>query len=216
MDIKVKIGYGGVLGAYKPKSGRNKIFDYLWTYHVDNIDASATSAYFLFQGISNLSKRGELTSGDLMINLWGKIDSYYLKLAESLEIQHYVKIEGFCSKEESYKRLQQCDLAFLPLESSFNGQKPLFIPGKLYEYLKFGKPILAMTEESDCKNILVSSGLGLCVAPKEIEGIERIIKELVADKSRVLKKYLPNKDYITNFAFENKTKELAKVFDDLI
>ena len=75
MDIKVKIGYGGVLGAYKPKSGRNKIFDYLWTYQVDNIDASTRSAYFLFQAISNLSKRGELTSGDLMINLWGKIDS---------------------------------------------------------------------------------------------------------------------------------------------
>lgn len=216
MDIKLIIGYGGVLGQYLPKQESGKLKEWFWTYRVDNIDQSTRTAYFLFKAIALLKNDRKIKKGDLLVRLWGKIDSSNVELVKELGIKDFVEIEGYKSKNESYDRLSKCDILFLPLESSCKDQKPLFIPGKLFEYLKLAKPILALTEESDCKEIIEKSDIGICIEPKDIDKIATELLDLISNKNDRIGKIIPNKEYIAKFAFKEKAKELARVFDELL
>ena len=120
---------------------------------------------------------------------------------------------GYLPKQESLNKLQQADLLFLPLErASIKGNKTLFIPGKLFEYLNSRKPILALCEDSDCKDILLKSGLGICIEPDNFEEIASFLNFIIHDSSSI-KNIQANEDYIETFSFANKTKELAKVLN---
>jgi glycosyltransferase involved in cell wall biosynthesis len=49
------------------------------------------------------------------------------------------------------------------------------VPGKLYEYLATGRPIVAVAEEGETAEIVRRSGLGVSVRPEDTEGIVRAL-----------------------------------------
>lgn len=53
------------------------------------------------------------------------------------------------------------------------------IPGKLYEYLAIGKPILALCEEGDSADLVRSSGIGVAVTSNETSAIEAGIERIL-------------------------------------
>jgi glycosyltransferase involved in cell wall biosynthesis len=53
------------------------------------------------------------------------------------------------------------------------------IPGKLFEYLAAGRPILAIAEDGEVSELVRSSGCGLAVLPDDQAAIVRAIEELV-------------------------------------
>ena len=86
--------------------------------------------------------------------------------------------------EESIRRIEQCDFALIPLESEKEGQKPIHIPGKIYEFLKLEKRMLLLAEESDCREIAEKSGLAVFARPKDSENIADILKGLIENPSK--------------------------------
>jgi glycosyltransferase involved in cell wall biosynthesis len=54
------------------------------------------------------------------------------------------------------------------------------VPGKLYEYLAVGRPILALCEPGETSDLVRESGLGLAVAPADEAAIEAALLQLVA------------------------------------
>jgi len=60
------------------------------------------------------------------------------------------------------------------------------IPGKLYEYLAVGRPILALSEEGETSDLVRQSGLGIAVAPDDEAAIERALCDLVSNRYRAL------------------------------
>lgn len=215
----INIAYSGSLDAFLPqtKSGvLARLKQWFWTYKHDTVDASTRSAYYLIQAVGILKTKYAIGPDQLNIDLWGKIHPANLKQAKQAGVADYFKIEDYLSKEISLARLAKADILFLPLEkSNTKGTHTLFIPGKLFEYLNTGKPILALCEDSDCKTILEASGLGICVAPDEPEQIAETLYQLITNEG-FINHYSPNANYISQFSFENKTAELARVFDRLI
>lgn len=53
------------------------------------------------------------------------------------------------------------------------------IPGKLFEYLAAGRPILALAEEGETSELVRASGRGVAVLPADQAGIERAIQAMV-------------------------------------
>ena len=61
------------------------------------------------------------------------------------------------------------------------------IPGKLYEYLAAGRPILALAEpDGDTAALVNRSGAGMAVSPEDATGIRRALDQLIAGGSRRL------------------------------
>jgi hypothetical protein len=53
------------------------------------------------------------------------------------------------------------------------------IPGKTYEYLRAGRPILALTPEGALANLLRRVGGGLVVSPSDTAGVLAAVRESV-------------------------------------
>lgn len=56
------------------------------------------------------------------------------------------------------------------------------VPGKLYEYLAVGRPILALSEEGETSDLVRESGIGIAVAPQDEAAIEAALRHLVASQ----------------------------------
>ena len=221
MGIKNQLilAYSGSLNAYTPENKLkwlNRIKGFFWTYHHDTVDDSTRSGYYLIKAVRILKEKYQIQSDELNIQLWGSIDPVNQKQVLSEGVQEYFEFGSYMDKQNSLKKLEAASILFLPLEkSNRKGFKTLFIPGKLFEYIKTGKPILALAEASDCRTILERSGLGICVQPDDPEKIAQVLENIIR-KREILEAYKPQSDYISTFTFENKTAELAAVFNQLI
>lgn len=54
------------------------------------------------------------------------------------------------------------------------------VPGKLYEYLAIGRPILSLSEEGETSDLVRASGLGVAVAPHDEPAIVEALTRLVS------------------------------------
>jgi len=215
------IGYAGNLQGWDPRANeKNKILrvvtDWIWSYQPRNIDASSRSGYYLFRGLQAFSSKYPSLTNSIRIKLWGRIRRLNREQVSEYELTSLVEIGGYLDRPESYQKLLSCDILFLPLESSGTDQKPLFIPGKLFEYLRAGKPILAIAEESDCVEILQESGLGIICSPFDSNNIADTLAYLVSKKQELPDLYPPNNDVIDRFSFEHIVRRFAEIFDDVL
>jgi glycosyltransferase involved in cell wall biosynthesis len=60
------------------------------------------------------------------------------------------------------------------------------IPGKLYEYLALGKPVLALCEEGDTAELVRASGAGIAVISPDVRAVEAGLVELLRVRERPL------------------------------
>jgi len=218
-DRKLKIGYAGSLAAFDPgKPGKKRSFfkDWFWTYQVDNVDFSTRSGYYLFKALSEGIKSNTISPGSIEIDLWGSIHEDNGAQVKSMGLNDCVNISGYQSKEQSVKRLETCDVLFLPLECGKDGSETLFIPGKLFEYLKLGKPVLCLTNGGDCADILLRSGLGILVSPYDTKAVANKLSELVKMKENDALRFNADTAYINQFSFEEITRKMAGEFNRLL
>ncbi|CAN5268613.1 hypothetical protein BH09BAC5_BH09BAC5_11340 [soil metagenome] len=222
MDIEkpLVIGYSGSLSFFDgdEKFGSKRkcsLRDWVWTYNYKVTDPTTRSAYYLFKAISMLKKKYNITPEQLIIDLWGNIHPGNIELAIKLGISDIVQISGYLPKNESIKRLSRCDILFLPMESATGKNKPLFIPGKAFEYMKSGRPILSLAGSCDCLDILKPSGLLIEFNPTDSNNIADYIYKLISER-KLLENFIVDTNYIKQFSFQNITKKLVQVFDDVL
>lgn len=218
---RLNIAYGGVLAGIEEAhlSNLDKKSNwwkkYFWTYQNHSVDFSTRTAYYLIKAIEILKEKG-IGPEDLHFTFWGSISPINQSQINKAGIVDYFTIDGYISKDESFKRLNQADILFLPQEMSASHEhRSLFIPGKLYEYLKAGKPILALSEPSDCQEIIKASGLGIICSPNDPEDIaEKIL--ILLSKTDVMEDIHVNHELIDAYAFQNKARRIAQIFNEVL
>jgi glycosyltransferase involved in cell wall biosynthesis len=79
----------------------------------------------------------------------------------------------FVPQKEALSFMEEADLLLLPWTDRFN------IPGKVFEYLATGKPILAIcSPDSEVARIIRETASGWCVNPDDIADIQRVLTEI--------------------------------------
>jgi glycosyltransferase involved in cell wall biosynthesis len=215
----LRIAYAGTLACFDPdkqKLPRYSWKNWFWGFKALNVDSTTRSAYFLFRGLQELLRRDAKWEEKVHVELWGLIDPANVQQADKFGISKMVSIGSYLPKEESIRKLSEADVMYLPLESGREGQRPLYIPGKLFELLVLGKPVLALAEPSDCREILEHSGLACMAHPRDFSAIADLIERLYNNKELLHQIYTPDKNYIARFDAANKTAELAQVFDRVL
>lgn len=208
---KLIISYSGSLACFDPAFPyTNKLFTFR-NYSINNPDTR--SAYFIFNGLKCFIEKYPEMKDRVELHLWGLIDTANKIQAEKMGINSLVKISGYLTKQESLEKLLNTDLLFLPLERGVNSHEPYALPGKMFEYFKSEKPILALCTESECSRLLLKSGLGIICNPMDAENMADKIKFLIENKNELNKLYKADLDFIkNNFSPQILTKQLADIF----
>lgn len=218
---KLVIGYAGTLGAYDPKQKKSGgvfsgIKKWVWTYNAESVDFTTRTGYFLFKGIVAFKQAYPELYPFLKVYLWGKIAGLNKQQIKEMGIEDAVIIEGYIAKEKSLERMNECDVMYMPLESEQNGQQPLFIPGKVYEYIQYHKPVLALTGKSDCREILEKAGLACIADPRSPEEIAGQLAYLVKNRMKLKEIYQPDLAYIESHKAKYSAQKVAGIFDGLL
>jgi hypothetical protein len=121
----------------------------------------AGSLYFnrdpepLFVTLSDLFKRGDLEKKSIEIDLVGECGNWrgipIQGLIDKYDLGSVIHVIGRVPFRESLEKMAQSDALLL-----FAQGQSWSIPGKVYDYLKLCKPIFAMIDEGDTKDLLQS------------------------------------------------------------
>jgi glycosyltransferase involved in cell wall biosynthesis len=91
---------------------------------------------------------------------------------------------------------------------------PSHLPAKVFEYMRLGRPILAVTREGELSRLLHASGLGVVVPPKEPLGLAAAIWHLYARARAKELRLKPNWNVIETFERRVLTASLASALDE--
>ncbi len=131
-------------------------------------------------------------------------------------LEGLVKQTGYVQHAESLKYLSRSDALLLVLPSDSGAG---VIPGKLYEYLASGLPILGVLPSGEAAGIIERSGRGLVFRPGDTEGIAsgliRLFHEWKMGKGKRTGGYRTD-TWTEQFSRERQTERLAGILDDLV
>lgn len=216
----LKLGFGGTLFRHRPgiddrRTWKTRIKEWVWEYRPDFFIPTSRCGYYLFRGVARFKEKYPEMAGQLKVEIWGNIDPENQVQVNAMDIQDIVSIEGYRERAASRAKLDACDAVFLPLELAKAGYKPLLIPGKVFEYLQAGKPVLTIGQDSDALDIMRLSGLGIVHRPEDVDGIAESLRQLILDKNNLATKYSVDQAYISQFDFRQLAGQLSEVFEEV-
>jgi glycosyltransferase involved in cell wall biosynthesis len=89
----------------------------------------------------------------------------------------------------------------------------LQVPVKLYEYMPFRKPILALAPAGALRTIIEDGGLGLVVTPDDPDAIEDAICHLYEHRHRLAERFHTNSTYIDQFDGAVVSRQLQRILE---
>jgi glycosyltransferase involved in cell wall biosynthesis len=128
----------------------------------------------------------------------------------------YVHLHGYLPHHETVSLLRSADLLFLPMHDLPPGRRALTVPGKTYEYVASGRPILAAVPDGDAADLLARCGTATICRPSDVDAIEGAL--VGAIERRLVGGPEPQLDPAVIAPFERRVlaRRLAEVFDQVI
>jgi glycosyltransferase involved in cell wall biosynthesis len=130
----------------------------------------------VFRALRRLIEAGEIDEAGVRVDLVGWCDvaegQRVRDVAVACGVDRHVRFTGPLSRAETLRRMTRADLLLLLAEA-----QPFQVPGKTYEYLRAGRPILALTREGAVADLLRPIEGACVVDPDDETGIAEAIRE---------------------------------------
>ncbi|MEA2096487.1 MAG: glycosyltransferase [Candidatus Cloacimonadota bacterium] len=162
---------------------------------------------YLLKALELLQLRGQLTD-DILIEFTGNYYSETIDYIVNSKVAHLIKVNSQIEHKDAIKSLMNCD-ALLLFIASHKGKGVL--TGKLFEYLRSGKEILAMVPpEGEAAEILRHNKHELICKMEDIEMIAKNFLKLI----KILNKKSKERKINYEFSRENQTQEFLNFAKD--
>jgi len=198
------------------KYNRNK-----WFYNIikgsrSKIDMLTRSHVILFNALKKLFDKCPDVKKDIKIILIGSMTEADNLLIKQSSIYENVILRGYLPHTENIRIIRTANLLFLPMHNLPLEERSTIIPGKTYEYMATGRPILAAVPNGDAKDILLKCGTSFICSPDDTEGMIKIISKVFNSWKENIEITIPDWKYIHQFERKNQIKKVALEFNDII
>jgi glycosyltransferase involved in cell wall biosynthesis len=127
----------------------------------------------------------------------------------------FVNSHGYLPHDESVALVRSADLLFLPMHNLPSGYRARIVPGKTYEYLASGRPILAAVPDGDARDLLERAGTAFLTRPDDVAAMSAVIVDAVQRRDRS-EPPPPDPELLAGYERRELTRRLAALFDGLI
>jgi len=162
---------------------------------------------FFLQALYNLFEEKPGLRDKVEACFVGNFREENLRIVEKLGLQGTVRVLGYLPHKECVRQLKASDVLWMIVGDEFGS------PGKTYEYIGAGKPILGCAPEGFLKSAILEAG-GKVVAPDDIGGIKSAIEEYIIQFEKQSLKG-PNPHVVEKYSRVNLTGQLVKIFESL-
>jgi glycosyltransferase involved in cell wall biosynthesis len=174
------------------------------------VDILTRSHVYLLEAIDRLIERDPSLRDRIEVHLAGVLSSTDREIAGRSEV---VRLHGYLPHAESIQLIRSADLLFLPMQNLPAGTRSSTVPGKTYEYIASGRPILAAIPDGDAHDILTAVGTARFAAPADSAAIADAIAEELERWRTGGEPPQPAWDVVARYERQLITEELAAVFD---
>ncbi|HUK95777.1 MAG TPA: hypothetical protein VLU96_12110 [Gaiellaceae bacterium] len=172
------------------------------------LDTQTRSHLYLVDASQQLLERRPDLRGRLRIELVGPLSD-----ADRLELPAFAVSHGYLSHRETIERLRTADLLFLPMHNLAVGLRARIVPGKAYEYLAAGAPILGAVPSGDARELLEAVGNADICAPDDAAAMSHAIEHRADDWIASTPPPPPDPVLVGRFERRRLTSDLARVLD---
>jgi glycosyltransferase involved in cell wall biosynthesis len=127
-----------------------------------------------------------------------------------------VKALGYVPHDRAIELIRSADLLFLPMHDLPDGTRSRIVPGKTYEYLASGRPILAAVPEGDTRDLLERAGTAFLCRPRDLGAMMRTIEDLAERKQRGEPGPALDEEVVAGYERRRLTERLAELFDGVL
>ena len=177
------------------------------------VDILTRSHVYLLRSIELLLDRDPSLAETLELHLAGVLTPADEEAARRSPV---VRLHGYVTHAESIQLLRTADLLFLPMQNLPSGTRATIVPGKTYEYLASGTPILAAVPDGDARDILTEAGNAIVVRPDDVNGMANALEEQIERWRRGIERPPPAADVVRRFEYRSLAARLAGVFDEVL
>jgi hypothetical protein len=169
----------------------------------------------VLESIQRLTAIGRLAPGRIQVHLVGDIAVQILRanevLIRSLTEAGVVKFMPVVPRSEALSMMSQSD--YLMLLDLHDGAESHAVPAKLYEYIRVGRPVLALTTpNSPVERILSLSGIAHELIYPQHSG-DQVDERLLRFLSLPSEPAAPSAWFLENFDGRRQTEAVAQILD---
>ena len=179
---------------------------------VPGVDILTRSHVYLLDAVDRLLVADPTLHNRLEIHLAGVLSDTDRRIAARSPV---TVLHGYLSHADSIALMRSADLLFLPMQNLPAGRRSTTVPGKTYEYLASGRPILAAVPPGDTRDILERSGRALLCPPDDTAALESAIAEAMSREGPTPR--AAGEDNSTRqFAYDRLVDDVAAVIDQAV
>ncbi|MCI5161648.1 MAG: glycosyltransferase [Candidatus Electrothrix sp. AX5] len=166
------------------------------------------SPYFFFKIINELFDHNPSLKEKVFFYYVGNTPDWLIEMVNNFKLNKNVLFLGFKPKDQVRKFIEKCD-AMLATSIKIENSRDYCIAGKTFDYLAAGKPIIAVVNNGDQKDMLLKSGTSIILDPDDKINSSKELLTLIENRSS----FNPNYQYIKSFRAEENTKLLANLIN---
>jgi glycosyltransferase involved in cell wall biosynthesis len=180
--------------------------------HFGTVYAGFTGRFFdalreLFQESPELRSR-------IRINIIGFPDEDVRREASSSDLGEVIELHGFVDHATAITAMRSSDCLLIFLGNRRVAR--LAVAGKIYEYLRAGRPILAVTYEGDLAQLIREGQAGWVVNPEDTHAIKQALREALCHDPGSGGSSPICPDFVEQFRYDRLAERLAGVFDSVL
>lgn len=168
--------HSAMLYKYRGVAGKLKALRH---YRPEPLLSAGRTPYYLLQAVKLLADRRHPLYSKLRIIFVGQEDDATCRCIAESGVAKVVRNIGYVPHKTSVAWLRRANALFLPLHGLKAGARSLIIPGKTYEYLASGSPILGTLPNGDARELVQRSGNGFVADPCDAEQISQRLIEML-------------------------------------
>lgn len=167
----------------------------------------------VLEAIRRLIDAGRMERDKVLFNVVGQPDAYVQGLVETLGLADIARFTGFVPYREALQHQVNASLLLLILHGEQSD--PGHIPGKLYEYLGSGTPILALVPPHfEAARIINDAGAGTTVTASDVDAMEAALLASY-QAHQVGKAQVTNPAGLAHYERRHQAGELAALLAEL-
>jgi len=168
----------------------------------------------LFKSIKILASSGKINAKNFSLVLIGNIDSSVKTSIEEYEISELVDIISYLPHKDALEYTQKASIMLLLVTQSERNRR--ILPGKTFEYMRTGKPILALGPiDGEVARIITHTNTGIVISYDNFGKIYNTILYLYNLWKENKLEMNPISNEILSYSRKNLTQKLVSVFEDI-
>ena len=177
------------------------------------LDILTRSHVVLVEAVDRLLREEPALADELELHLAGVLTDADREVAARCPV---ACLHGFVTHERSVELMRGADLLFLPMQNLPPGTRATIVPGKTYEYLASGTPVLAAVPDGDARDLLTAAGNARLCRPDDAAGMAAAIRAELERHRRGEPKAAPDPEVVARYEYGRLAAELARVLDGAV